>query len=396
MKTYRYLVCLLTICTLAFAIHGERLVAEWDFSVKTDSAKDGSYPGGKFRGSTKVIDGWLTPAPGYEDKAEGYNATPSKIYNELTPATGFRMEVVARVNAEVTSCNTYMMFDNKYLLAVGDSRKDANTGYAFALMRSDPNTSNTFYMQCFLGFQEHSVAVRSKSFTLVPGETHTFAFEFNGGGRILFLLDGVSQGTAYFKGNTVAPATKNAIIGDRFGSMHNRFNGQIKSLKLVSFPPQTLVLFSHGRAAFLRTEKNAFIEFKVKNSGETFLRDIAVEYQFGDDEEPRKQEIGTLQGGASHIVSIPFNTVRMIGSYPITVSATGKNGQVLVQDSLKMDTHICPMPPPDSYPILMWGSDKLENMKNTGFTHNLGGYARDVLYTQDLESTTNRINSELD
>ena len=396
MKTYRYLVCLLTICTLAFAIHGERLVAEWDFSVKADSAKDGSYPGGKFRGGTKVIDGWLTPAPGYEDKAEGYNATPSKIYNELTPATGFRMEVVARVNAEVTSCNTYMMFDNKYLLGVGDTRKDANTGYAFALMRGGPNTPNTFYMQCFLGFQEHSVAVRSKSFTLVPGEAHTFAFEFNGGGRILFLLDGVSQGTAYFKGNTVAPATKNAIIGDRFGSMHNRFNGQIKSLKLVSFPPQTLVLFSHGRAAFLRTEKNAFIEFKVKNSGETFLRDIAVEYQFEDDEEPKKQEIGTLQGGASHIVSIPFNTVRMIGSYPITVSATGKNGQVLVQDSLKMDTHICPMPPPETYPILMWGSDKLENMKNTGFTHNLGGYARDVLYTQDLESTTNRINSELD
>ncbi|MBR4673858.1 MAG: hypothetical protein IKP00_05270 [Victivallales bacterium] len=404
MKTLRYLVYVLTICTLAFAVPGENLVAEWDFSVKTDSAKDGSYAGGVLRGETKIVDGWLTPAPGFADKPEGYCVHPKQIFKELTPAGGFRMEVVARVNAEVTDCSTYMMFDNKYLLGVGDTRKDADTGYAFALIRNGPNTPNTFYMQCFMGFQDHSIAVRSKSFTLVPGETHTFTFEFNGGGRILFLLDGVVQGTAFFKGNSVAPAVRTAIIGDRFSSTHNRFNGQIKSLKLFSFPPQTLMLLSYGRVAFLRTEKNAFLEYKLKNCGESPLRDIVINCQFAGDAEkpamdkyqPTGKEIGTLEPGASHIVSIPFDTSRMIGTYPISVTATGKNEKGMVSDSIKMETSICPLNPPDTYPILMWGSDKIENMKRTGFTHNLGGYGRDVLYTQDLESTITRINSELD
>ena len=396
MKTFRYLAYALTLCTLAFAVPGEKLVAEWDFSVKADSAKDGGYAGGVLRGETKIVDGWLTPTPGYADKPEGYCVNPKQIFRELTPASGFRMEVVARVNAEVTSCNTYMMFDNKYLLGVGDTRKDANKGYAFALMRNGPNTPDSFYLQCFMGFEEHSIAVRSKSFTLAPGEAHTFAFEFNGGGRVLFLLDGVTQGTAYFKGNTVAPAVRSAIIGDRFSSMHNRFNGQIKSLKLFSFPPQTLVLYSYGRAAFQRTEKDATLQYKIKNCGEAPLRDIVLEYRFDDEAEPSRLQVGDIQADAWHIVDVPFNASRAIATYPVFVSATGKNGEDIVGDSLKMVVNICPMNPPDTFPILMWGSDKIENMKSTGFTHNLGGYGRDVLYTPDIESTTTRINGELD
>ena len=67
MKT---LICILLIsCAAIHAAQGEKLVAEWDFGKRTDADVAGKITGGKVRGNSAIVDGWLTMTSGHDDKA---------------------------------------------------------------------------------------------------------------------------------------------------------------------------------------------------------------------------------------------------------------------------------------------------------------------------------------
>ena len=58
---------MLVICAVLSAAQNETLVAEWDFGKRTDADVAGKFPGGKVRGKSTIVDGWLTMSPGHDD-----------------------------------------------------------------------------------------------------------------------------------------------------------------------------------------------------------------------------------------------------------------------------------------------------------------------------------------
>lgn len=394
MKSYKILALLLTICLAAFAVPGEKLVAEWDFGVKQDSSVDGKFPGGVFRGNTKVVDGWLTMAPGTEDKAEGFSINPKKIYPELTPEGGFRMEVVVKLYTTQTQSVNLMMFDNKYLLGTGkNSPKGTNHGFAFALNR---DKNGNFAPQTWMGFADDSVSIQGKRVPLTAGEPHTITMEYNGANRVKFFIDGELNRVSTFKGGPLSKAIRSAIIGDRIGSMHNRFDGQIKSVKLYAFPPQTLVIGKHGRFAFIRGEKNISLSFKVTNAGATDIKNAKVDILLNSKQ--YTAEAGDLKAGESRIVEITNLGMdnSTPGAYSFEAKLTGVSPTGAVEDIMKDMLSIGPAMPPDSMPVLMWGGGNINVMKASGFTHDLGGLAESVRRSTNLEATAASINETLD
>ena len=89
------LVLPLLLAALATAALKETVVAEWDFSRNATASVDGKFTGNF---TPPVVDGLLTMAPGWEDKGEGLIL--DKVYPELTPAEGFRLEITFQPRTE--------------------------------------------------------------------------------------------------------------------------------------------------------------------------------------------------------------------------------------------------------------------------------------------------------
>ena len=68
---------LLALCLTIAAAPGEKLIAEWDFSQRTDADIAGKFTGGFCRGTATITDGWLGNPEPYADKPSGYQVGKS-------------------------------------------------------------------------------------------------------------------------------------------------------------------------------------------------------------------------------------------------------------------------------------------------------------------------------
>ena len=214
----------------------ETIVAEWDFSVRQDATVDGRIADGFVRGTTVIENGWLTiPSGTGFTEPQGFQVSKS-IHPELAPQSGFRVDVVAKLDAGVEEKNQQTLFDTKYFLDQGpQSREPAFHGFLFGLIKG--SNGKIARLRIYLGFQSNSVMAESDFFTPKAGQEQTFSVNYDGRSLVTFRVDGQDVGSVTVApGGSIEPSIQRAVIGDRLGTNHNPWRGAIRKVTLTSFP----------------------------------------------------------------------------------------------------------------------------------------------------------------
>ena len=230
-------VCLLTAASMLSA---QEVIARWDFTQGKIDSVDGKFKT-KFRGSTKISgeEGkqYLDVGMANNDKPEGIMTV--KKYPELTPKGAFRLEVKARLREQTTTKPEMVLWDNNYIMNANwgkhKDNPDSKKGFALQMIR---RKDGKFYFAGRFGFAESLEAAYSKAMTLNEGEDFTVAVEYDGVKAVNFSLNGELINTAELKagGGALAEAVHPLCIGDRYGSLQQRFDGQIMEVTLTALP----------------------------------------------------------------------------------------------------------------------------------------------------------------
>ncbi len=420
---------ILSIITLALqAAQNGRLVAEWDFGKSANSDAAGKFTGGKVRGRSTIVDGWLTMTPGYDDKQEGF-ATSEAAVPELSPTGGFRFEAVAKVRGEHNGDGTYTIVDSKYLRGSGVGNSvDNNRGFAWILIASKDNPRIfTFYAQ--LGCEGVTHVVTSDKVELEADKEYTFAAEYDGRTSFRFYLDGKDCGGRSFEGGPIVTPIRPLIIGDRFGSLQHRFNGQIKNVKLYEFPAQTFKVFQGGRLAFTRGEvldRKHCLGLSVLHFGDdyypsttidgmpisTFKCEMYVDGKrvaspvFSMGPPDPKYADTTKEGGkkknnsATFQISLPEHLGYEVGEHPYRAVVKLDTDKGVVSDEFNGVVSIGPMPPPDTFPVVVWNAGAivpdLATMVENGITHDHADVDKYGLDKRDSSIVQSEVYRKLD
>ncbi|MBO4345738.1 MAG: hypothetical protein J5833_08275, partial [Victivallales bacterium] len=353
----KFITCLFAISCITLAAPGEKLVAEWDFGKRTDADVAGKITGGKVRGNSSVVDGWLTMTPGHDDKAEGFIVS-DKAVPELSPKGGFRIEITAKVDAKRNSTNRFVLADTKYFLDGGKvSDPERGRGFMFTLWNAGV-TADSLSLSAMLCFKETVHGVSTPMFQINLEEEHVFALEYDGTTTARILVDGVEKGRSSFVGGPLVPTTRPMTIGDRFGSTQYRLNGKIRNVKFYDFPAQSLKLLRSGRLAFVRGEEDTTLKFMVWNPSEKVVKDVKAEFVI--DGKASAMEVGEIEPGVRKPLEFKGLAATQVSEHPLKVTVTAQTENGPQQDEFVGKFRIGPVLPPDDYPVLLWNAGELD------------------------------------
>ena len=376
---------------------GESLLAEWDFSVKTDATLDGKITDGFVRGKTVVEGGWLVIPNGTGNmEPQGFQVSKS-VHPELAPQSGFRVEAVAKLREGEFDATPQTLFDAKYYLDLGpQSREPAFHGFLFALVRG---TSGNARLRFFLGFKNDSVMVESKFFEPKPGQEQTFAVSYDGARTVTFWVDGQPLGSHAVKpGGSIEPAVFPAVIGDRHGSNHNPWRGEIRKVRLVTFPAALAFLTVPGRHAFVRGEKDAAVKLNI-HAVKSFQPGAKVRLSLAAIPEAVVETTlpFSLEENTDCEIVVPFPADYAVGDYAVKLELLGTlaNGET-AKSVLEDQFSIGPKQPQDDFPIILWsGGLPMDTLLSHGMTHELHWFMY-FLIKYGKESLQQQVNLRLD
>ena len=223
------------ILLFSIAIFGQEVIAHWDFSKgKIDSA-DGKFKM-NFRGNTKIAgpEGKQYLDVGITSKETPEGIISQKNYPELTPDGAFRLEIKARLREQTGTKPYLILWDTHYSMNPKSSDPKRKKGLIFYLARSKDGKLRP---AAAFGFGDSLDFVYGNSVELEEDKDFTLAIEYDGVKKVSFFLDGkLNRKTAVKKGGPLAKAAYPLIIGDRYRSGYNRFDGQILEVKLTALP----------------------------------------------------------------------------------------------------------------------------------------------------------------
>ena len=215
---------------------GEETIAHWDFSKGTIDSVDGKIEM-HFRGHTRLEGSegkqYLNVGINNKDRPEGIIA--KEKYPQLTPKGAFRLEFRARLR-EQTGITPLVLWDTHYHLNPKNTDQDKNKGLCFYLVR---NKDGRFRPQAAFGFATSLEMAYGELVELEEHQDFTIALEYDGEKKVSFTLNGKLNRLVTLKnGGSLAEAVYPLVIGDRFGSGYNRFDGQILEVKLTALSSQ--------------------------------------------------------------------------------------------------------------------------------------------------------------
>jgi len=220
-------------------VSAQEEIARWDFSKGKIDSVDGKFKT-RFRGNTKIAgtEGkqYLDIGLSNKDKPEGIITL--KKYPELTPKGGFRLEVKARLREQTVSKPEMTLWDNNYVMNASwgkhKTNPDSKKGFAFQLIR---RKDGKFCCAGRFGFTEVLEGAFSKPIVLNEDEDFTLAVEYDGVKKVTFSFNGKPINEVVLKhGGPLTEGIYPVTIGDRYSSMHQRFDGQILEVKLTALP----------------------------------------------------------------------------------------------------------------------------------------------------------------
>lgn len=221
----------LTLSVSCFA--GEEIIAKWDFSTGSINSTDGKYqvsPRGSTRiageGSARVLAVGLSN----DDKPEGINL--KQKYPELSPVGAFGIRANIQMREPTSKQAMSVIWDSKYInYGLNDESKPHwHHGVIFYLLR---RKDNKWTPTAVVGHGDFSTAYSGVPVDLGEGEKHSVAFEYDGVNTGTFKVDGkINAVRKAAKGGPMSSAHYPVTIGDRFGGVYSRFDGDIFDLTL--------------------------------------------------------------------------------------------------------------------------------------------------------------------
>ena len=218
---------------------GQEVIAHWDFTEGKIDSVDGKFKM-KCRGTTRIAgpEGkqYLDVGINNEDQPEGIIAL--KKYPELTPKGAFRLEVKARLRKQTSNKTYLVLWGNNYFLTLWGPHKtneNAKKGLIVYLTREKNGKLRPY---ASFGFGKSLDMVWGNPVELAEEQDFTLALEYDGVRKFSFYLNGkLNRAAAVKTGGPLVEAVYPLVIGDRFNSGFNRFDGQILEVKLTALPP---------------------------------------------------------------------------------------------------------------------------------------------------------------
>ena len=213
---------------------GQEIIAHWDFSKGKIDSVDGKFKM-RFRGNTRIAgpEGkqYLEVGVNNNDKPEGIIAL--KKYPELTPKGAFRLEITARLRERIEP-KSVCFWDTHYHMNPKNAEPNKKKGLIFSLLREK---SGKFRPQAGFGFAQSLEMAYGKLIELEKGKNFTIAVEYDGVKKVSFFLNGeLNRSVTLKNGGSLSEAVYPVVIGDRYGSIYRRFDGQILEVKLTALP----------------------------------------------------------------------------------------------------------------------------------------------------------------
>ena len=219
-------------------IFGQETIAHWDFSKGKIDSMDGNFKM-RCRGNTRIAgpEGKQYLDVGINNKNQPEGIIAQKNYPELTPKGAFRLEIKARLREQTSNTNYLVLWDNNFFISLwGPHKNNANAkkGLVVYLIRGKDGKISPY---ASLGFGESLDKAYGIPVELEEDQDFTLALEYDGVKKVSFFLNGKLNRAAEVKtGGALAEAVYPLVIGDRFGSRYNRFDGQILEVKLTALP----------------------------------------------------------------------------------------------------------------------------------------------------------------
>ena len=218
-------------------VFGQELIAHWFFSNGKIDSTDGKFKM-RFRGNTRIAgpegQQYLDVGITNKDRPEGIISV--KKYPELTPKGAFRLEIKARLREQTCKSSHMVLWDTHYHLNPKNIEPNKKKGLTFYLVRSKEGKLRPY---AAFGFAESLDITFGNLVELEEGKDFTLAVEYDGVKKVFFYLNGkLNRATAVKKGGQLAQAVYPLVIGDRYNSLYNRFDGQILEVKLTELPSQ--------------------------------------------------------------------------------------------------------------------------------------------------------------
>ena len=214
---------------------GQEVIAHWDFSKGQIDSTDGKIKM-IFRGNTQIKgeEGKQFLDVGITDNDTPEGIVARKIYPELTPQGAFRLEFKVRLRAQTTRKNQMILWDNSYHMDPATARPKAKKGLILYLSQGK---DGKFRPMAALGLGESQEFVYGNPLQMEEDRDFSLALEYDGVKSVSFFVNGELNRTAKLKnGGPLAQAVYPLVIGDRFSSGYNRFDGQILEVKLTALP----------------------------------------------------------------------------------------------------------------------------------------------------------------
>ena len=225
------------ILIFSITLFGQEVIAHWDFSKgKIDSA-DGKIKM-NFRGNTRIAGpaGQQYLDVGINNKNSPEGIVSRKMFSALTPKGAFRLEFKARLREQTTNKKYMIFWDNSYHMDPATTRPKAKKGLILYLSREK---DGKFRPLAAFGLGEFQDFVYGNPLQLEEDQDFSLALEYDGVKSASFFVNGKVNRTAKLKnGGPLAQAVYPLVIGDRFSSGYNRFDGQILEVKLTALPSQ--------------------------------------------------------------------------------------------------------------------------------------------------------------
>ena len=220
-------------------LSGQEVIANWDFTKGKIDSVDGKFKM-RYRGKTRIAgpDGKQYLDVGINNKEQPEGVISLKKYPELTPKGAFRLEVKARLRKQTSNKSYLVLWDNNHFLSLWGPHKtneNAKKGLIVYLTREKGGKLRPY---ASFGFGKSLDPVYGNPVELAEEQDFTLALEYDGVKKFSFYLNGKLNRAATVKtGGPLAEAVYPLVIGDRFGSGFNRFDGQILEVKLTALPP---------------------------------------------------------------------------------------------------------------------------------------------------------------
>ena len=331
---------------------------EWDFTKGTAPA------GGELRGVAQLTAKGITVA----DISDWKNKGGFQLKKKFAYPDAFRFEAdLVLHTAKGAKSSEGAIWDDMYVTR-GKGAKPC--GMQVAIHRYHRTWTPVFY----LGVGGRTCIVRGPSVIADSGKSVKLVAEYDANRRLNVEFDGAHEECILSATGPISPSTYPTIVGNRVGGNYYHAEAVVSRVAVSPLKREALAVFTEGRTAFERAEKDATLTYSVENFSSIDITELKAQLTQVDSDgvviKRTDVDFGTLKAGAIAKNSVVIESRVRTGESELRVQLEGKgNGAETVKAFGRFKIGIGPTFA-ERMPTVMWGFNApRKTVADYGFTH---------------------------